>query len=72
MNWTKEELRKLRQSLPKTAIPELAEKFQLQPGSIRNILSGTPQNEDVILEAIKIAVEHKQFIELQKVTLNAL
>lgn len=72
MQFTELELKALRDSLPRGAAKSLAEKFSLKAGSVRNLLSGKGNNEEVILAAIDMAREYKSKIEQAKAGIAAL
>ncbi|MDB4920772.1 hypothetical protein [Mucilaginibacter sp.] len=72
MPFTKEELEKLRTELPTHLRKEVAKKFNLKPGSLRNILSGRSNNEAVIFAAIETAAEYKQALSVKKQTIASL
>ena len=59
MELSKEELRKIRANLPAGANKKLADQFNLQVGSIRNILSGSARNLAVVEAAVALAAETK-------------
>lgn len=69
---TKTELRKLRKKLPKKAFKAIADKFGMHEFSVRNILSGSRNNDDVVNEAIRIAEKHKQMLREQSKKTKAL
>jgi len=71
MPFTEEELQKIKADLPRGASITLAEKFKLNPKSIRRILSGHSNNEAVILAAFEIAKDHQAKIQQTKEALSA-
>lgn len=60
MQFSKEQLSTLREQLPRGAAKKLAEMHFLEPGSVRNILSGLSNNEAVILSAVEMAREYQE------------
>lgn len=68
---SKEELKKLRDSLPKDASATLANLFNMKVGSIRNILSGQANNVAIIEAAIELALKHKQEKDKQGKTIKS-
>jgi hypothetical protein len=55
MNFSKQELQKIKEHLTSEAKAELAADFSLSLGSIKNILGGRAQNETFVLAAIEKA-----------------
>lgn len=72
MPWTKEELKKLRDTLPKDWKITLADKVGKKPGSVRNILFGVSKNDLVITAALELALAHNAEVEAKKEALKAL
>lgn len=72
MSFTKSELAKLRSELPPNASRKLAEKFGMQPGSVRNILSGLSQNDIVIIAAVELARVHQESLSSTKALLASI
>lgn len=71
MPWTNEELKKIREDLPKNGSKELADKFDMKPGSIRNILSGLSTNDEVVLAAFELGQEYQKKLNAVKTQLSA-
>jgi predicted aldo/keto reductase-like oxidoreductase len=69
---TKTELRKLRKNLPKGAFKKIAIQFGMHEFSVRNVLSGSRNNPEVVNEAIRIAEEHKKMLRDQSKKTKAL
>ncbi len=59
MPFTTEELTRLRGQLPHGASIILAKEFNMKPGSIRNILCGTANNDEVVIAANKLATDYQ-------------
>lgn len=70
MPFTKEELKKIRKRLPRGSAKAIANKLFLDHGHVRNVLSGFVNNDDVIIEAIKIGTAREKSIEDAKATLS--
>ncbi len=70
--WSKSELKKLRQSLPDGWAGVLADKHNLSPGTITNVIYGSQVNDQVVLSAIELAEEHKRLIASKKEAISAL
>lgn len=62
-NMTTDELKKLRDNLPKNGREILAEKFGCSIGHINNVLTGQKQNKDILIAAAKMASEHLRELE---------
>jgi len=60
---TTDELKKLRDNLPKNGREILAEKFGCSIGHINNVLTGQKQNKDILIAAAKMASEHLRELE---------
>ncbi|WP_295711271.1 hypothetical protein [Mucilaginibacter sp.] len=72
MEFTPEELKNLRASLPRGAAKMLAKQLGLVDGSVRNILSGGAKNSDVLLAAVELAKLHRAKIEDAKAAITSL
>ena len=70
MAFTKEELQKIRAALTAAELTQLADNFNLKPGSLRNILAGRAKNEAVVLAAFDKAEEQINRIRLAKSKLS--
>lgn len=70
MSFTEAELAKLRSELPRGAAARLADKFGMKnAGSVRNILSGLSQNDQVIIAATELAREYQESLLSTKASL---
>lgn len=56
MQWTKEDLDKIRENLPKDWVKTLAIRFNLKPGTVKNTLSGNNNNEELLIAAAELAL----------------
>jgi hypothetical protein len=72
MEWTKEELSKLRENLPTGWADILAERLKMKSGSIKNIMSGRPKNETVVIAAAELALEHREAVNALKQQITSL
>jgi len=72
MEFTREELKKVSSNLPPSGREQLAEKFKIKLGSLRNILAGRSTNNEVVLAAIELAEGHKKALKEAKEKLSAL
>ena len=59
----KEELRKLRENLPKGAREQLAVRFGCSVGHINNVLFGHRSNDTILIAAAAIVAEHKAALQ---------
>jgi len=57
---TREEFKKLRETLPEDWKATLAARFKMSKGYIANILCGNAERADVVLAAIKMAKVEKE------------
>jgi len=71
MPFTDKELKKLRADLPRGSAVKLAEIFGLKAASVRNILSGLSNNEEVIIAAYALLTEHNNKVSNTKAALSA-
>lgn len=60
MNISKTKLRKLRESLPISAVSTIAKRRKITPQYVRMVLRGESFRVDVIEDAIEIAAEEKK------------
>jgi len=64
--FTAQELKILRQSLPKGWQDKLAQQFALSPSFVSHILRGHASNELVVLAAVELATQHQNQIKMAK------
>ena len=70
MAFTKQELQKISEELPRGYSKILAQQFGLKSGYIRNILSGSANNDMVVLAAFDLAKSYQQKMETTKTELS--
>ena len=56
---TREDLKKLREALPKGGREKLAEMHNVSVGHINQIMTGNRENEIILLSAVEIVNEHR-------------
>lgn len=68
----KEELRKIRENLPKGGREILAERFGCSTGHINNVLLGNRSNEKILIAAAEIITSHKDAMQKAAEIVSAL
>jgi len=66
VTWSKEELIKIKSRCPKSWATQISVELGIGEGTIRNVMNGFKQNDEVILLAIKIGDSHQERLTLAK------
>lgn len=72
MSWTKEEIHKLRGNITDKMRDQLANEFNIKRRSLTNILGGHSNNEEVIIRAAELVLEHRTELERSKQAIDAI
>ena len=72
MPFTKEEIEKTRLALPKGSYAKIAASLQLSHGTVKNVFTGTSNNEAVILAGLELIEEQQKMVHLAKSKIAAL